>query len=641
MYPPFYLETKIKSNMQIFKDAAALEGELSEAKLDAAEQMVEKSRLAGKRGRWEEVVSHAKDALSTLKPAEHSIVYVKDEHSSIESRLIRCEILTVSALGYMGFGLMKQSRYNEALPLLDESIKRSSTIKSKIEQDAPTFRRLHREAIAAEKAYSLCQEEIVHVKQSPLVKYPRTAHLFDTGGTAATDDDLILPDNDAAYTVLCDGHTNVVIEEKVDGANIGISFDPLTQDLLVQNRSHYISSGEHAQFSRITEFIEEHRSALHQILCAGDYIQNGSLILYGEWLAARHSVPYHKLPGLFVAYDLFDQKEGNFFSRARFHTIMKDSGIPVAPVIGMRTFGPYTQKQKQNGLFRSELVSFLDTKSAFRNDEGNVEGVVLRVDDSESLWNQHRYKIVRPDFVRGCDGGNWSSRQIEKQRVDFEFALDYINNCYVLADSGKDCSTVNEETKETHSQCKKPPAGAISKEAREYRKQRARARRQVPRCVMLMGLPGSGKSTFANRLAASNPDNNVVINQDRLGKKKCIELACQASSKNRIILDRCNPTEAERHEWHNIVGSPSKGDCVLVYFAANDDTCTERVKNRTNHETIPEGRGERIVKSVANILEPPSNRDRNLFGTIEIVHNFEESNALLHKWGVDDAHHVE
>ncbi len=631
-HPASYHDTKTRRTFSIEE----MRGDKTQIALHAAEQMVEKSRMAGKQRGWEEVSSNAKDALDALKSVERCLAELSshEDNDETESRRIRHEILTVSSLGYMGFGLMKQSRYKEALPFLEESITRSSTVESKIFKDASTFRRLRRETVAAEKAYSFCREQVAHMDHTPLFKYPRTAHLFDTGGTAATPDDLILSDNDAAYAVLCDGHTKVVIEEKVDGANLGISFDPLTQDFLVQNRSHYISNGEHAQFSRITEFIEANRAALHQILCTGDYIQNGSLILYGEWLAARHSVPYHKLPGLFVAYDLFDRKQERFVSRTRFHTIMKDSGIPVTPVIDTRTFGPYTQKQKRDGHFRSELLRFLGTRSAFRNDNGTIEGVVLRVDDSESLWNQHRYKIVRPDFVRGCNDGHWSSRQIEKQRVDFEFAMDYINDCCVLADSGKDCSIVEKETKLS-------PAKFISKEAREYKKQRARARRQVPRCIMLMGLPGSGKSTFANRLAASDPDKNAIVNQDRLGKKKCIELACKASRKNRIILDRCNPREAERREWHNIVGSPSKKDCTLVYFAANDDTCVERVKNRTNHETIPHGLGERIVTCVAKMLEPPSISDSKLFGTIEIVNNFAESNALLHKWGVDNTKDVE
>ena len=51
----------------------------------------------------------------------------------------------------------------------------------------------------------------------PLIKYPRTTHLFNTGGTATTSDDLILNDLVSALPVFCNGRTRVIVEEKVDG----------------------------------------------------------------------------------------------------------------------------------------------------------------------------------------------------------------------------------------------------------------------------------------------------------------------------------------------------------------------------------------------------------------------------------------
>jgi len=630
-----------------------------ELQLGDAEQLVEKCRLAGKQGNHKEVIQQAEGALEALGAIEARLAGSLSEHArtadaidTLEKLQINTKMLTASVHGYMGYGLMKQGHYDNALPCLERSIQlRQEAIKSKEEtasqcsdEDIPRVALHRREAVAAERAYEYCREQLNQTNDTniPLVKYPRTAHLFDTGGTAITADDLVLSENDAVTTALCDGTTCVVIEEKIDGANLGISFDPSTQEFLVQNRSHFISSGEHVQFSRISEWLEHHRVALERILCTHDRLRQGSLILYGEWLAARHSLPYHRLPALFVAYDVFDRNEKKFFSRKRFHTVLTDSGIPVVPVIETRTFGPYTQREKKEGLLRAALVNFLDTKSAFRSDGGTVEGIVLRVDDTESLWLEHRYKVVRPDFIQGCNGEHWSSRSIEKQRIDFEFALEYVKHCYVFAATDDDCSNaLDEDAKMPADESTSLPqsiksARKVSKEAKEYAAQRARARRRVPRCVMLMGNPGSGKSNFANRLAASAPDEWTVVNQDRLGKKKCIALASKVGRKNRVILDRCHPTAAERQEWHSILGSPQKRDIALVYFAADANTCIERVKNRTSHETIPEGRGEKIVKCVAKMLAPPSNEEESLFGTIKVVNTFEESDALLHRWGVDN-----
>jgi putative protein kinase ArgK-like GTPase of G3E family len=60
--------------------------------------------------------------------------------------------------------------------------------------------------------------------------------------------------------------------------------------------------------------------------------------------------------------------------------------------------------------------------------------------------------------------------------------------------------------------CVEASKSKLPKEAREYVAQRARCCRRVPHYVMLMGLPGSGKSTFARALAASAPSEWTVVN---------------------------------------------------------------------------------------------------------------------------------
>lgn len=608
-----------------------------ESLLEDANKIVEKCRECGKQGNYDELIQRAVQALDTLKDIdERSSNHHLDADNTSErfkAMIAQRDKIAASIHGFMGYGLMKQGSCENALPFLEKSIDIRQAI------DEPTVPRYRREAIAVENAYKLCQSKISPSNPS-LIKYPRTTHLFDTGGTAITADDLVLSESDPSIAAFCNGTTRLVIEEKVDGANLGISFDPLTQDFLVQNRSHYISSGEHVQFSRISEWIEQNRAGLAQVLCTGT--KKGALVLYGEWLAARHSVPYHKLPGLFVAYDIFDKDESKFYSRTRFHTTMKDSGIPVVPVIESRTFGPYSQ-QKRASLFRADLVSFLETQSTFRTDNGPLEGVVLRVDDGDSRWLQHKYKIVRPDFVQGCHGSHWTSYTIEKQRVDFEFALDYLTQCYPFALTNDDSESLEDNGDDAKLPIEKSSTSAqqdksksrVSREVKEYATQRARTRRRVPRCVMLAGLPASGKSTFASRLAASSPNEWTVVNQDKLGRKQCIALAGKASKKSKVIVDRCHPTASERQEWHDILGSPSKGECALVYFAAPVEKCIDRVQRRISHETIPYGKGERIVQCVAKTLQEPCESDERLFGTIEIVKTFEESDALLYKWGVD------
>ncbi|KAF7965381.1 hypothetical protein HWV62_44093, partial [Athelia sp. TMB] len=107
-----------------------------------------------------------------------------------------------------------------------------------------------------------------------LYKYPRTPHLLDLG--AATDDDIVA-DSPAATS----GH--VVITEKLDGANMGISLSSDGQ-ILVQNRSHYVNPLTHEQFKKLGSWVEHHTRDLRKILERDEhYLER--FILFGEWLS--------------------------------------------------------------------------------------------------------------------------------------------------------------------------------------------------------------------------------------------------------------------------------------------------------------------------------------------------------------------
>jgi len=64
----------------------------------------------------------------------------------------------------------------------------------------------------------------------PLLKFPRTHHIADLGGSAVTRDDLIFSKQQAEEWL---SHGTTIVEEKVDGANLGISIDPETMQFRV------------------------------------------------------------------------------------------------------------------------------------------------------------------------------------------------------------------------------------------------------------------------------------------------------------------------------------------------------------------------------------------------------------------------
>jgi len=399
-----------------------------------------KCQLLGKDEEWEKIIETAVDVLTIVDDLNEEFDF--DYLTSVKA----------TALGYKGFSLMKMNKIDEAIIPLRESYElRMGAMKGVAlvneHRDFVNKKRMNqrekKEAIQVEKVLvACCQMKGIDAPLPPLTKFSRTAHLFDAGGTAVTSDDLVMSRDNIIYDQMVDGCTTLYVEEKVDGANFGLSLSS-NGKIFAQNRSHYVSSGDHSQFSPLAAWIEENRSALTNILSheqGSKRAASQGLILYGEWLVARHSIPYHKLPAHFIAFDIYDRKVQRFWSRSRFHTIMKGSGIPVVPIIKVGNLDSFecTAKGKTSKSFRKDLVNLLETRSQFRTDGGPVEGIILRIDDDSTdeegnTWLKSRLKIVRPDFVGGCREGHWSRREIEKQTIDFDFAQDYLNQCYKCA----------------------------------------------------------------------------------------------------------------------------------------------------------------------------------------------------------------
>src|SRR5262245_35683213 len=102
-----------------------------------------------------------------------------------------------------------------------------------------------------------------------ILKYPRTPHLSGSRIQPGDEDVPVI-----AREVL-EGR-NVVIEEKLDGSNSGISFDD-DGGLVLQSRGHILTGGpRERQFDLLKRWANHHRAALCQIL-------GGRYIMYGEW----------------------------------------------------------------------------------------------------------------------------------------------------------------------------------------------------------------------------------------------------------------------------------------------------------------------------------------------------------------------
>lgn len=222
-------------------------------------------------------------------------------------------------------------------------------------------------------------------------RFPNTPHILWLG-QGQPRDDKILSETEIA-TLLDD---EVFIEEKLDGANLGISLNT-DGELRAQNRGQYLPQPFSGQFSRLNSWLGQHAANLKQALTP-------EMILFGEWCAARHSLDYNKLPDWFLLFDVYDKKAGKFWSRERRNQLAGQLGIAIVPLL------------KKTKITVEQLVQLLEgTYSDYRN--GRVEGVVIRCDSP--LWCEARAKLVNREFVQAIED-HWRSRAIEWNLVDVD-----------------------------------------------------------------------------------------------------------------------------------------------------------------------------------------------------------------------------
>lgn len=222
-------------------------------------------------------------------------------------------------------------------------------------------------------------------------RFPHTPHLAWLGDGSPRDDKVLSPNE---VTALLAG--NVVVEEKLDGANVGLSL-ATDGSLRAQNRGNFLAEPHAGQFARLPAWLTQRGDALRSALTS-------NLILFGEWCAARHSLDYAALPDWFLLFDVYDRSEDHFWSSSRRNTLARSAGLVTAPQV---LHGKTTV---------TALKQLVATKPSHYR-EGPLEGVVIRRESPE--WCEARAKLVHPNFTQAMDT-HWRKRAIEWNRIKNE-----------------------------------------------------------------------------------------------------------------------------------------------------------------------------------------------------------------------------
>jgi hypothetical protein len=211
------------------------------------------------------------------------------------------------------------------------------------------------------------------------IKYPRTPHLF---GSKGTDDDKHLgPKESEAFIA----DPSLIVEEKLDGTNVGIHFNSRGR-MVLQCRGHEITEGMHPQYDLFKQWTSVKRTALEAML-------GGRFILYGEWLYAKHSVHYRRLPHYFFEFDIYDKDASQFLELEARLKMLAESSLQTVPVLHR---GSAAVDQLRALIGPSAFDSEFDNPVTHRIDN-LMEGLYCRTEANGCVTG--RAKIVRSEFV--------------------------------------------------------------------------------------------------------------------------------------------------------------------------------------------------------------------------------------------------
>ncbi|MGC1955855.1 MAG: RNA ligase family protein [Gammaproteobacteria bacterium] len=217
-------------------------------------------------------------------------------------------------------------------------------------------------------------------------KFPSTPHLATLPGVDIRGDKVLTESERNEFL-----RHELTVDEKVDGANLGISFDS-EGNIRAQNRGAYLHLPGSGQWKKLGEWLALRTDVLFEHL-------SDRYILFGEWCYAQHSVFYDRLPDWFLAFDIFDRESRRFLSSARRDRLLEKMSLAKVPCLGR---GRFSYPELKKLLSQSKLT------------DQPAEGIYLRFDQGD--WLEQRAKLVRPAFIQAVVQ-HWSRSTIRPNRI--------------------------------------------------------------------------------------------------------------------------------------------------------------------------------------------------------------------------------
>jgi len=243
-----------------------------------------------------------------------------------------------------------------------------------------------------------------------VLKYPRTPHIESSRKQVGDEDLDSIPFDEIKGRFL-------VVEEKVDGANCGISFEEGV--MMLQSRGHYLTGNDHRQFDLFKSWAFCMQNQLHAVL-------GNRYIMYGEWVFAKHTIFYDALPHYFLEFDIFDREQSVFLGTQTRHEMLdglKVVSVPVLkrdkfkdlePLVSLVEKSAFKTNENQDHLLIAAIAAKLDPEQVSSETDSSLLMEGLYIKDETSGIVDERYKWVRADFLQAIkkSGSHWMKRTI-------------------------------------------------------------------------------------------------------------------------------------------------------------------------------------------------------------------------------------
>ncbi|MCP4133122.1 MAG: RNA ligase family protein [bacterium] len=251
-----------------------------------------------------------------------------------------------------------------------------------------------------------------------IFKYPRTHHI-EGSRLQPGDEDL----DQVPFSRIANRF--IVVEEKMDGANCGVSFSS-QGELMLQSRGHYLTGGAREKhFNLFKTWATTHQRELEELL-------QDRYIMYGEWLYAKHTIFYNRLPHFFMEFDIMNKETQEFLSTEKRMELLAPYPV-IAPVkvlfegkmqnvqalTALLEESFFIEGEHRMDLHQAAQDLDLDPERALNEtDPSNLmEGLYIKVEEKGIVTE--RYKYVRAGFLTTVEQSesHWLNRPIIPNRL--------------------------------------------------------------------------------------------------------------------------------------------------------------------------------------------------------------------------------